>query len=427
MYTPESERGVRPQRKGFRMTIIEAEANAGERLHALDAVRAGALLLGVAFHATLSFLPGPQFWVVRDAQSDALGNFFFVAHIFRMAAFFVIAGYFGRMMLHKRGTRGFIRNRLTRITLPLAVFWPVVMGGIIATFIWGAVTMAAGANLPPPPPPPAPTIWTFPLTHLWFLYVLTLFYAAALAVRGLVALVDRSGWLRGGLVDTAMRTLLATPAAAPILAAPLAVAFALLPVWYARGGIPTPDTGLIPNLTATIGFGTAFAFGWLLQRQRALLGSIQRWWGINLVAGAALTAACVWLLGSSNGYAPFPAGPAKTALAACYALAVWSWTLGLIGAALRFLTRERPAIRYLADASYWIYIMHLPVVMALQVWVFSLPLPAIAKWLLVVSGAFLILIASYHLLVRHSWLGRWLNGRRVPWRKAQAAMEVQTA
>ncbi|MEZ0243941.1 MAG: hypothetical protein ACAH11_11235, partial [Sphingomonas sp.] len=105
----------------------------------------------------------------------------------------------------------------------------------------------------------------------------------------------------------------------------------------------------------------------------------------------------------------------------------WSWTLGIIGAALRFLTRERPAIRYVADASYWIYIMHLPVVMALQVWVFTLPLPAVAKWAIVTGGAFLILIASYHLLVRHSWLGRWLNGRKLPWRKPVATGEMQTA
>lgn len=413
------------------MTSIASEtgapAHVAERLHALDAVRAGALTLGVAFHATLSFLPGPQFWVVRDVPSDALGNFFFVAHIFRMACFFVIAGYFGRMMLHKRGTGGFIRNRLTRIALPLVAFWPIVMAGIVACFVWGAYAMAAGAPLPPAPPPPAFTASTLPLTHLWFLYLLLVFYAATLAIRGLVSLIDRNQWLRGGIIDPAMRLLTATPAAAPILAAPLAMTLATLPVWFARGGIPTPDVGLIPNLGATIGFGTAFAFGWLLQRQRDLLGGIRRWWVVNLIAALGLTVACLWLLGDSNGFEPFPAGDTRTALAACYAVAVWAWTLGLIGAALHFLTRERPAIRYVADASYWIYIMHLPVVMALQVWVFTLPLPALAKWAIVTGGAFLILIASYHLAVRHSWLGRWLNGRKLPWRKAAPEMETQTA
>jgi len=410
------------------MTSIATEPGAPQRLHALDAVRAGALLLGVAFHATLSFLPGPQFWVVRDVPSDALGNFFFVAHIFRMAAFFLIAGYFGRMLLHRRGTAGFIRNRLVRITLPLLVFWPFLFAGIVACFIWGAGVTAAASGTPMPSgPPPALTAATFPLTHLWFLYVLTLFYAAALAIRGVVTLIDRSGWLRDGVIDRAMRAITATPAAAPILAAPLAFVFATQATWFARGGIPTPDTGFVPNLTAVIGFGTAFGFGWLLQRQPVLLGSIRRLWAVNLVVAVGLTAGCLALLGDSNGYAPFPAGGTRTALAACYAVATWSWTLGLTGAALRFLTRERPAIRYVADASYWIYLMHLPVVMALQVWVFAIPLPALVKWAVVVGGAFLILIASYHLLVRHSWIGRWLNGRKLPWRKPAATMEMQPA
>jgi peptidoglycan/LPS O-acetylase OafA/YrhL len=408
------------------MTSIATEPGAGtnaiERLHALDAVRAGALLLGVAFHASMSFLPGPQIWLVRDTQSPALGIFFIVAHMFRMTAFFVIAGFFGRMLIEKRGTGGFIRNRLTRITLPMLAFWPFLMAAIIACFVWGAATAAAVTGTPPGPPPPAPTLATFPLTHLWFLWVLTLFYIAALAIRGIASLTGGDG-----IVDLAMRAVTATPAAAPILAIPLALAFAYQPVWYAFGGIQTPDTGFIPNTTALIGFGSAFGFGWLLQRQRGLLDSIQRWWAVYLIAAIALTAATLWLLGGTLVFAPVANGATKTAIAACYAVAAWSWTLGLTGAALCFLRRERPAIRYVADASYWIYLMHLPVVMALQVLVFSLPLPAIAKWGVVVSGAFLILIASYHLLVRHSWVGRWLNGRKVPWRKPAASMEMQTA
>src|SRR4051812_19157698 len=110
----------RADSKGTAMTSIDVETGAGAnaigRLHALDAVRAGALLLGVAFHASMSFLPGPQIWVVRDTQSPAIGLFFVVAHMFRMAAFFLIAGYFGRMLFQKRGTGGFIRNRLARVT-----------------------------------------------------------------------------------------------------------------------------------------------------------------------------------------------------------------------------------------------------------------------------------------------------------------------
>ena len=397
-----------------------------ERLHALDAVRGGALLLGVAFHATLSFLPGPQIWVVRDVQSAELGTFFFVAHIFRMTLFFVIAGFFARMLLERRGLGGFVRNRAKRILTPLLVFWPIVLTAIIACFVWGAAAMNGGTLPTDGPPPPPLTVATFPLTHLWFLYVLLWLYAGALALRGLVTLVDRGGGLRERLVDPAMRLLTATPLAAMVLAVPVAAVLILHPVWFPWGGVPTPDTGLLPNMAALVSFGTAFGFGWLLERQRGLLGAIERWWPIQLVLAVLLTIACLVQLGTASAFTPIE-GSAKTLMAISYALAVWTWTLGLLGLALRFLTKERPAVRYVADASYWIYLLHLPVVMALQVIVFGLALPAVAKWAIVTGGAFLILIASYHLLVRHSWIGRWLNGRKNPWRKPTVEMEAQTA
>jgi len=65
--------------------------------------------------------------------------------------------------------------------------------------------------------------------------------------------------------------------------------------------------------------------------------------------------------------------------------------------------------------------------MALQVLIYPVQAPAFAKLALVTGGAFLILLASYHLLVRHSWMGKWLNGRKLPWRSPKPAMEMQAA
>jgi glucans biosynthesis protein C len=406
--------------------VMGAETSTG-RLHALDAVRAGALLLGVAFHAALPYLPGPQLWMVRDAPNEGIGIFFYVSHLFRMTLFFVIAGFFGRMLLQRRGTRGFVANRTKRIMLPLFVFWPIVISGIVACMIWGAAAMNGGTLPAKAPPPPAITPDTFPLTHLWFLYLLILFYAAALALHGLAMLVDRDERLRTRIVDPAMRLVTATPASAPLLAAPLGIALIWAPNWMGWFGIPTPDTGLFPNAAALTGFGTAFAFGWLLERQRPLLMAVARWWPAHLVVAVALTIACLAQIGTTPVVTPMAADDARNAYALCYALAVWSWTLGLIGAALTFLSGERPAIRYVADASYWIYLIHLPVVMALQVAIFGLGVPALVKWGIVTGGAFLILFASYHLLVRHSWIGKWLNGRKLAWGAAKPGMEMQTA
>ena len=51
--------------------MLISKAEQGERLHGLDALRAGALLLGVVLHASLSFVP-PQIWIVAD-DSRSIG------------------------------------------------------------------------------------------------------------------------------------------------------------------------------------------------------------------------------------------------------------------------------------------------------------------------------------------------------------------
>src|ERR1700736_170930 len=169
---------------------------APERLHALDAMRGYALLLGIVFHATISFVPAPtKIWIVEDShRSTTLAVLFFVTHVFRMTTFFLIAGFFAHMSFHRRGADAFILDRLKRIALPLVVGWPFVFASIFAVAIWVSIS-ANGSHLPSAPPP-WPTFPKFPLTHLWFLYVLLEFYAAVLILRTGVALIDRTGRVR---------------------------------------------------------------------------------------------------------------------------------------------------------------------------------------------------------------------------------------
>ena len=118
----------------------------GERYHALDAVRGGVLVLGVFFHATLSFLPGDQMWIVMDASRSAeLSVLFFTLHIFRMTVFFVLTGFFGRLLLERLGVGRFVLNRAKRIATPLIMFWPLVLTAFIATLLWAAAQANGGA------------------------------------------------------------------------------------------------------------------------------------------------------------------------------------------------------------------------------------------------------------------------------------------
>ena len=154
-----------------------------DRLHALDAVRAFALLLGVVFHAGFSFIPGmiPGIWAFNDnSPSVAISVLLFTSHIFRMSLFFFIAGFFARMMFERKGARGFWSNRSTRILVPLIAGWVVHLPALAAVWVWGLTKTFGGALPAAPANAPAPPPGAFPLTHLWFLYYLLVLYAIVL-------------------------------------------------------------------------------------------------------------------------------------------------------------------------------------------------------------------------------------------------------
>ena len=396
-----------------------------DRLHALDAVRGFALLLGVALHACLSYLPGAKgFWIVADDSSLAMAGLFYWIHLFRMTLFFLVAGFFGRMLLERLGLRAFVRDRLRRIVAVGLCAWPLLFPAIVLVLV-GATAVEHGGTLPPTPPPPPMTASNFPLTHLWFLDVLAMFYAAALALHALLAVLDRHRRAMAR-VDAGAR-LLAGPAACFALALPAALALAGTAKWPMWFGVPTPDTGLLPNTAALVSYGVAFAAGWLLQRQPGLLARIAgaRWH--NLLVALACTAGCVAIVGLAPVLAPAPANAKTWLYAGLYAVAGWAWALGLLGLALRHCAGYSATRRYLSDASYWIYLVHLPLVMALQVWTLRLSLPWWLEFPLLLAVAFALMLASYAWFVRPGRIGQWLNGKRVPRREARPLQATHVA
>jgi hypothetical protein len=383
-----------------------------DRLHALDALRAFALFLGIYFHASLSYFPGLDEWVVTDTSTGPvvwlLSGF---SHLFRMSLFFFIAGYFARLVYHRKGFGYFVRDRAKRIALPLLMFLPVMLWLLGLIWEWGAQQM--GRPLPDPPPM---SVRNFPLTHLWFLYYLLLMYAAALAGRQLVVkLLDRSERIRQ-FIDRALLKLLQRRVAPFAFGLPLAIAGLAVPEWNPATGIPSPDKSLVPQLIPMVGFGSAFVVGWLCQRSIATLTTMAERTTSSLwttLACFVITAAFGFMIG--KGVVPaqwLPAARFGAGLAT--ALTLWYWNLFLIGFALNRLSAPSSLRRYWADSSYWLYIAHLPLVTALQVialqvdWHWSIELTLI----LAISTGLLLL--SYKYFVRSTWLGAILNGARRP-------------
>jgi peptidoglycan/LPS O-acetylase OafA/YrhL len=284
------------------------------------------------------------------------------------------------------------------------------LGAGYAVYVATGTFPTEAPSAPTAEPPPA----AFPLTHLWFLYVLLWLYAATLLVRGLIARLDRSGSFRAR-VDRVLGGLIQNPFGPIALAAPTAVALYLFPNWVMWFGLPTPDMSLIPNAPAAVQFFATFGLGWLLHRQASLMETWARRWPLNLGAAVALTVACIMQAGGLTPVlTPAEPGVAKLAYAATYALAIWTWTFAVVGLALRFLSVPSPVRRYVADSSYWIYLIHLPLVVFLQAWVSQLGWPWPIKFALILGVGFGVMFGTYALLVRHTFMGSLLNGRRVP-------------
>ena len=90
----------------------------------------------------------------------------------------------------------------------------------------------------------------------------------------------------------------------------------------------------------------------------------------------------------------------------------WLMIFGLIGLFRRVFSSVDRRIRYLSDASYWLYIIHLPPVMLLQIWVAEWPWPSGVKFLGICAVSTAALLLVYEYAVRYTWIGAMLNGRK---------------
>lgn len=221
------------------------------------------------------------------------------------------------------------------------------------------------------------------LHHLWFLWYLC--------------------WLVAGFAVWA-RCLDRGPG--PGLLARWCIPLTLLPQWF-MGETFGPDTatGLLPAPHLLLYYGLFFAFGAAAFSAGGtgpgLLEATSRRPWLKLLVALLL----VFPLG-------FATGSLRALGVAAQAVFPWLASLGLVGLFHRWFTRERPAVRGLADASYWMYLVHLPLVIAGQGMVRDLPWPSAAKFLLLTLAVTSILLVSYRLVVRDTWIGRLLNGPR---------------
>lgn len=225
------------------------------------------------------------------------------------------------------------------------------------------------------------------LHHLWFLYdllwLLVVFVPVALVM-------GRLGWK---LPDF-------------LISVPGCLVWLVPLTWWLQMTMPGqfgPGTssGIFPWPAKLAYFGVFFFFGamcfgrgfWEQKVGRIwwgwLLVSLPLfWWGKELVKSDPFWGALL-----ASGYA-------------------WTTIVGMMGLFRRFLNEGRPAVRYLSDSAYWLYLTHLPMMMAVQILISGWEVPLVLKLVIVIGGVTAVLLVVYEVAVRYTWVGAILNGRK---------------
>jgi len=90
------------------------------------------------------------------------------------------------------------------------------------------------------------------------------------------------------------------------------------------------------------------------------------------------------------------------------------FSYAFIGLAESKLGSYNRKIRFISDGSYWMYLIHLPIVTFITFAMFEWSIPAIYKFLLAIVVTTLICLTTYKYLVRSTFISIFLNGKRYP-------------
>ncbi len=385
-------------------------AGPGTRLDYLDATRAFALVLGVVFHASMSFSPYFMGWAVQDISTSPIAaSFFQISHSFRMETFFLLAGFFSHDLLQRRGPGGFVRSRVLRLGIPLVAGWFLLRPLLISGWIMGAASMRGDYHFWPAVGDGFATLKTLPAgiftgSHLWFLYYLILVTGLVLVVR---AIANRVRFPIHSM-DVAADWLSRSSWALVPLVIPTAATLWFMRYW----AVDTPDQSLRPDLPVLMLYCAFFGLGWLFARQPEAIARFGRLAVPNVV----LALASGWAVLRLSEFQSDPGHPqyaaAHVGFVASYATLMWTLVALSLGFFRKFLHEPRPAVRYLADSSYWMYLVHLPVVVWLQVAVAEVNLPWWVKLPGISVATVFLALVTYDLFVRSTFLGWLLSGRR---------------
>lgn len=373
-----------------------------ERLHALDSLRAIMMMLGIVLHAVITYNGAEpnSVWRIRDPLNfnENLGWIGACIHVFRMPIFMVVAGFFAALLFYERGPRWMFNNRMQRITYPFLVFvvllFVPVLGGM-------SFTANVFANIPD-----ALTEALAPFTtlsgliptrtmHLWFLYYLIMFSVVSFGL----GLLFKKLPVLSGLIHSSFHTIFKNPILRLIVFTTLTIGVLL----YMNKSWVDTSTSFVPDFNTFIFYFFFYMFGWVLFKSKSLLSSFKK--HDYLFTSAALVLFTWYFFADLSDMALW-------LIMIIRSLCCWLFIFGITGLFIRFGSNHSATMRYVSDSSYWVYLIHLPLTAVIPGLIADWNIPATFKFLFVVSVTTMVCFFTYHYLVRSTFIGAFLNGRR---------------
>ncbi len=352
------------------------------RFFYLDKLRIVLTILVILHHAAIAY-GGTGDWAITEAASDSISPIIFtifnaVNQSFFMSAFFLLAGYFTPRSYEQKGSFKFMKDRLVRLGIPLALYTPIIVPinmYIIQNFaIEGAQRMTFLEILQY-----QYTHFRITFGHLWFLLVLLIFTVIYVIFRGFTARYYSQKTLH-----------IFRDKFPPNKIFLLSIALLSILTFAIRLVSPVGEWFLFIQFAHIINYTFCFYCGILAYRgdwfKRISNSNAKNWGLISLFT--ILLAPLIILLGGaleSGNYDVFMGGLTWQALI----YAIWESIL-LIGLLIWLIhtfrekiTYQGKVIKFLTANVYTVYIIHQPILIILNVAFLPIVIPTVVKFFLV--------------------------------------------
>lgn len=378
------------------------------RLYYVDWLRVIAMFSIFLFHNNRFFTLGD--WHISNAERSLASTIFEQTfNIWMMPLFFVLSGAAVYYSLKSRTAGQFVKERTTRILVPL-------IG--IGIFILGPFQ-----------------IYLERLTHGEFSGNFFQFYPHYF--DGLYGVGGNFAWMGVHLwylMDIFFFSLIALPLFLPYgqtgksilsrLAGKLNNLWLLLLIFLVFLGVASGVTDLAGLHLLDMGsweilsYFVFFIYGYLIFSNERIQDIVSRYCFATLIAASLLTLAHLLLTFVPSLSSMYESWPLDLR-----GLCTWSWIMALLGIGRRFLNYSNKFLGYANEAVLPFYILHQPVILSIGYFVVQWTLPIIAKYFIIASTSFIAIMMLYELLVRRINVLRFLFGMRLKKPRRQPKVE----